>query len=314
MTTPGRTTPGALALALAVAGGAACGAHPGTPEDPRGPEAPCAFATPGARWLAFASAEGGDWDIHVVRADGSCRRALSAVPGVDVNPAWGPGGVVAYESDRAPGTGIWLHDVAAGTERRLDVGGLRAMAPAFSPDGAWLAFEGRPPGATASSIYVVRVAGGAPVELTPGASPHGNGGPVFSPDGAAVYFVSNRNGPYEVFRVPAAGGAAEQVTTGSGIVGRPALSPDGATLAFTRAAGASTEVVRYALASRATTPLGVATAAAPAFDPAGGAVAVRVFHGAAANVDLAPLEGGVAVRVTSGPGPDGAPAFPPAAP
>jgi len=295
--------PIAAVLAFALAGGLACGGHH---------EDPCAFATRGARWLAFASAEGGDWDIHVIRSDGTCRRALSTDLGLDLNPAWGAGGVVAYESDRAPWTSLWLHDVEAGTERRLDLGDLRAMSPAFSPDGARVAFEGRPAGAAVGSIYLVPAAGGAPVELTPEATPHGNGGPVFSPDGATVYFVSNRSGRYEVFRVGAAGGAAEQVTTGSGILGRPAISPDGTTLAFTRVAGASTEVVRVALASGETTPLGIATAAEPAFDPAGGALAVRVFHGGAANIDLAAPGGAGSVRVTSGPGPDGAPAFAPA--
>lgn len=297
--------PLALAAALAVMG--ACGPAPGPGGDP------CAFASSGPPWLAFASAEGGDWNVHVVRADGTCRRALSTASGVDVNPAWSPRGVVAYESDRAPGTGIWLHDVVAATERRLDVGDLRAMTPAFSPDGAWLAFEGRPPAATAGSIYLVPGAGGAPVELTPEATRHGNGGPVFSPDGATVYFVSNRSGPYEVFRVPVAGGVAEQVTTGSGILGRPAISPDGRTLAFTRAAGASTEVVLHALATGAVTPLGVAGAAAPAFHPSGGALAVRISRGVSATLDLAPLDGGGSVPVTSGPGPDGAPAFAPRA-
>jgi TolB protein len=296
--------PVALAAALAVAGG--CGAGAG--------QDPCAFATEGAPWLAFASAEGGDWNVQVIRADGSCRRALSTAPGVDASPAWAPGGVVAYESDRAPRTSIWLHDVQAGTERRLDLGDLRAMTPAFSPDGAWLAFEGRPPGATVGSIHLVRISGGAPVELTPEATPHGNGGPVFSPDGATVYFVSNRSGSYEVFRVPAAGGIAEQVTTGSGILGRPAISPDGTDLAFTRAAGASTEVVRYALATGAVTPLGVAGAAAPSFEPGGAALAVRVSHGSSAILALAPLDGGGSVPVTAGPGPDGAPAFAPRRP
>ena len=230
-----------IAVALAAAGAVACS----------GEEDPCAFATRGPAWLAFASAEGGGWDVQVIRADGSCRRAITSDPAVDLNPAWAPNGVVAYESDRAPATSVWIHDVAAGTERRLDVGALRASSPAVSPDGAKLAFEGRAPGATTSGIYTVPLAGGTPVLLTPEDVPHGNGGPVFAPDGSRLYFVSNRNGPYEVFEVPAAGGAAVQVTTGSGILGKPAISPDGATLAFTRTSGASTEVVRYALGTGA---------------------------------------------------------------
>ena len=199
-----------------------------------------------------------------------------------------------------------------GAEHELDVGALVATSPAFSPDGTKLAFEAHLAGSTTSSIYRVPPGGGTPVELTPEAVPHSNGGPVFSPDGVtSIYFVSNRNGPYDVFAVPVGGGATVQVTTGSGILGKPAVSPDGRKLAFTRIAGGSTEVVLYDLAAGTTTPLGIAGAAEPAFDPAGGRLAMSVFHGAFATIDLAPLPGATSTRLTTGPGPDGTPAFAP---
>lgn len=294
-----------IVVLLAAAGSAACG---------QGKD-PCAFGASGAGWLAFTSLRSGGSDVQIVRADGTCRRALAADGAGNFDPAWGPGGIVAYDSDRGSLPGVWLHDVRSGAERLLDVGALVASSPAFSPDGTRLAFEGRAPGATTGSIYVVPVAGGTPVELTPEATPHGNGGPVFSPDGATtVYFVSNRSGPYDVFAVPSAGGPAVQVTTGSGIVGKPAISPDGRTLAFTRVAGASTEVVFYDLGTAVTTPLGIPGAAEPSFDPRGGRLAILAFHGPYPTIDLAPLSGAPLVRVTFGPGPDGAPAFAPLGP
>ena len=246
----------------------------------------------------------------MIRADGTCRRPITSDAAVDLNPAWATNGVVAYESDRAP-SGVWIHDVELGIQRRLDTGALRASSPAFSPDGRTLAFEGRAPGVTTGGIYTVPLAGGTPVLLTPEDVPHGNGGPAFSPDGATVYFVSNRTGSYEVFKVPVAGGPAVQVTEASGILGKPAVSPDGASLAFARAAGLTTEVVLYDLGTGAGTPLGVASAADPAFDPAGGRLAVQVFHGSAANVDLVSLPATSTSPLTTGRGPDGAPAFAP---
>lgn len=290
------------ALALGVAG-AGC-----TRDDP------CAFRAPGAPWLAIGSSEAGSWDVQVIRADGSCRASLTTDPSIDLDAAWGPGGLVAYGSDRAPGPGIWIHDVVAGTEARLALGDLRATSPAFSPDGATLAFEGRLPGAVTGAIYTVPASGGTPTLLTPEAQPHGNGGPAFSPDGATIYFVSDRAGPYEVYAVPAVGGDAVQVTSGSGIVGRPAISPDGRTLAFARAAGSSTEVVLLDLATHTTTPLAPSGTSEPAFDPAGGRLALRVFHGTTSNVELMPLDGTAAAPLTAGKGPDGAPAFAPREP
>jgi TolB protein len=304
----------ALVAAIAVVA-AEVGAGCGNQRDP------CAFDAPGPGWLAYSSLEHGNWDVQVIRGDGTCRSALTVAPSTDLFPAWGPGALVAYGSDRSPGPGIWIHDVRAGTERRLDLGSLGAASPAFSPDGASLAFEGRGPGVTNASIYLVPAAGGTPRLLTPDASgsstpePHGNGGPVFTPDGTTVYFVSDRNGTYDVYRVPAAGGDAVRVTTASGILGRPAMSPDGKTLAYTRSApGSTTEVVLLDLGSAVVTPLPGPGRSDPAFDPAGGRLAARAQYLLTTTIDLVPLDGSGALRLTTGPGPDGAPAFAPVKP
>lgn len=296
-------SPRLIAALLAVCGGAAACSSPDA----------CAYHV-GEHWLAFASAQGGNWDIHLVKPDGTCRHAVATDPAVDLSPAWAPHGVLAFESDRAPRTSIWLLWPALDALHRLDVGDLRAMSPSFSPDGARLAFEGKRPGAATGGIYVVPVSGGTPTLLTPEEVPHANGGPVFAPDGTKIYFVSDRSGAYEVHAVPVAGGAAVQITTGSGIIGRPAISPDGATLAFARVAGGSTEVVLFDLAGGTTRSLGVPRSAEPAFAPGGGWLAARVLQGSAALLDLLPLSAGASVPLTAGPGPDGAPAFTPEGP
>jgi TolB protein len=277
---------------------------------------PCALRARGAAWLAYATKASGSWDVAVMRADGTCARVVADRASDDLDPAWAPSAVLAYASTRPPLPSVWIQDLTTGDERRLDVGAtLRAASPAFSPDGGTIAFEGRYVGSTTSSIYLVPAAGGVPVELTPEAVAHGNGGPVFSPDGADVYFVSDRNGAYagdyDVFRVAARVPAAtpEQVTTGSGIVGRPAISADGATLAY----ATSIELVLRDLASGVETPLDPG-ASEPAFDPAGGRLAAVVLQGGRKNLALVPLSGGAATPLTSGVGPDGAPAFAPLGP
>jgi Tol biopolymer transport system component len=65
------------------------------------------------------------------------------------------------------------------------------------------------------------------------------------------------------------------------------------------------------LATGAVDPLGVADASEPAWDPRGGRLAVRISRGAVSTILLAPLDGSLAVDLTAGPGPDGAPAFAP---
>lgn len=307
-----RRVPQARVIALLLAGAGAAGCHG---KDDR--KDPCAYETPGAAWLAFQSGEAGTWDIHVIRADGTCRRALTSDAAFDANPVWAPGGVVVFESDR-PTTSLWRVSAVSGALARVDLpAGLMAASPAISPDGTELAFEGRYAGSTVNSIFVVPLAGGTPVDVTPEAVPHGNGKPVFSPDGQSLYFVSNRAGPADVFRVPVTGSLdPEKVTTGSRIYGRVAVSPDGATLAYTRAISGTPpyEVALFDPAHGTSVALGVPSAAEPTFDPAGGRLAVRTDHdvpplGSTTLLELVPLPAAGSLRLTTGRGPDGAPAF-----
>ena len=73
--------------------------------------------------------------------------------------------------------------------------------------------------------------GKPPVRLT--ADPASDTSPVWSPDGATIYFLSSRSGSSQVWRMPgAAPGEAVQVTKYPLDVGAFALSPDGRQLAL----------------------------------------------------------------------------------
>lgn len=302
--------PRARAPLAAVAVLASC-AGPEAPSP--GPAAdPCALATPGEQWLAFASRRTGDYELYLTRADGGCRHAITADPAQDLFPTWSPDGRIAFASDRGGKLGLWVHDLAAGSTAPIDVGGIPATAPAFSPDGRLIAFEGRPPG-SASRILLVPAEGGVSVPVG-GGTAGDDAGPAWSPDGRTVYFVSTRTGLFDVFAVPAAGGEAVQVTVGSRIVGKPAVSPDGASLYFarTRQGSSATEVVRQDLATGAAAVITSADDSEPAVSPRGGRLAVRTFRSGAADLVLMDAaDGGNPVPLTSDPASDGTPAFRP---
>ena len=213
--------------AFVLAALAACSAYPGEG---------CVGDAPDAPWLAFASNRTGNYEIFVARADGSCARQVTDDPAQDLYPSFGPAGRIAYRSDRNLRVGIRIHDLPTGQDWALEVGTLAATAPAYSPDGTRIAFEARSPGSATSDVFVVPAAGGVPTRLTDDLSD--DAGPAWSPDGATVYFVSTRAGPYDVFSVAATGGAAARVTTGSRIVGKPAhRARRGGALLFTHRVG-----------------------------------------------------------------------------
>ena len=57
-------------------------------------------------------------------------------------------------------------------------------------------------------------------------------GAAWSPDGATVFFVSDRGGGPQIYRVPAAGGSAQRVTFSGSYNISPAISPDGRWMAY----------------------------------------------------------------------------------
>jgi len=55
---------------------------------------------------------------------------------------------------------------------------------------------------------------------------------AFSPDGRSIYFVSDRGGAPQIYRMPAGGGGAERVTFAGTYNISPAISPDGRWLVY----------------------------------------------------------------------------------
>ena len=185
----------------------------------------------------------GFWDgrwkqVLVLPADGGDPRAVTHEECDHTNPAWSPDGRwLAYaanpdpDSDLTNITDIWI--VAAdgsGTPRRLTRSIGPAGQPAWSPDGARVAYVGHDNAcrqATNSQVWMVPVTAGEPVCLTRAfdrsvghhvitdmrAHP-GAGGLTWTPDGARVIFMYADGGSTQIASCAVADGAVRRETAG----------------------------------------------------------------------------------------------------
>ena len=105
---------------------------------------------------------------------------------------------------------------------------------ASSPDGSRLAFQ------AVGRIWVMDLPDGTPARLTDDSFDHSEIAPTWSPDGRDIAFTSwEQDGRGHIWRVSAAGGSPQQLTTREGEYMNTAWSLDGGEIVVTRGAGAT---------------------------------------------------------------------------
>ncbi len=156
-------------------------------------------------------------DIEVNFSHDGQRLVFSSTRGGEEREIW---------TARADGTGA----------RQLTRGlGWVQGSPSFSPDSRQVAFDSQHDDGS-WSLFVVDADGGVPRRLT---TESGNENcPVWSPDGRWIYYTSDQKAGRNVWRIPAGGGRAEQLTTG-GSSFRVRVSPDGRELLYSPPAAAN---------------------------------------------------------------------------
>jgi Tol biopolymer transport system component len=139
---------------------------------------------------------------------------------------------IAFQSGRAgpdiQDQAVWLADADGSNATRLTRGPAAFQgSPSWSPDGQSIAFDA---GAEVGKmdIWTIRTDGSGLRQVT--RDPGSDVVPSWSRDGRFIYFASTRTGRHEVFRVPAEGGAEEQLTRDGGAA--PVESVDGRTLYY----------------------------------------------------------------------------------
>jgi Tol biopolymer transport system component len=193
--------------------------------------------SPDGRQFAFSALRAGSDVIVVVNVESARIQREIRVPGVGelATPTWSPDGRTLVFSGLSGGySNLYSVDLQSGQSRQLTTGRAADLHPSFSPDGSTIAFVTELGTETNFAtlhfqgyrIGLLDVASGAVslVPATEGGSINMN--PQWSRDGQSLYFISNRTGIANIFRVDLASSELFRVTDlFTGVSGITELSP-----------------------------------------------------------------------------------------
>jgi len=203
--------------------------------------------SPDGKWMTFTSNRNGNNDVYIVPAAGGEPKQLTWFVGNDDALYWTPDGkgivMASQRGTNAWGSPLYLQPIDGSLATPMGMGIARSGM--ISQDGAMIAFNRNLPSAwrkeyrgnAAATIAVMNVKNGDITELTNTdlkafKSMTNNVFPMWGADGM-IYFATEREGPYNLWRMSPRGGNPQQVTKHrEGGVFFPSISPDGRRIVY----------------------------------------------------------------------------------
>jgi TolB protein len=126
---------------------------------------------------------------------------------------------------------LYTFDLATRTPTLLNTGDVKNNNNdhVLSFDGKMLGLSSNVKELGGSIVYTVPVTGGTPKQITPKGPSYTHG---WSPDGKDIVFCADRNGEFDVYKIPAAGGPEIRLTDAKGLDDGPEYTPDGKYIYF----------------------------------------------------------------------------------
>src|SRR5947209_8774422 len=179
--------------------------------------------------------------------------------------------------------------------------------PAFSPDGARIAFSAN------GNIWIVNNDGTNPNQMTISGS---DIAPAWSPDGTKLTFTSARSGSYQVWTMNQDGTNQINISNSSSQDGLSVYSPDGTKIAFERSPSATNPVGRIWTmnpdgSGQAQLTNGPGNDERPTYSPDGTMIAFSTNGDGNYEIYKIPVTGGVATRLTNNTASDHNPSWSP---
>jgi Tol biopolymer transport system component len=168
-------------------------------------------------------------NIELLELASGRRDIIYSVPYSIQAPNWTPDGKNLIFND-AKGQ-IYRFDLASRAPTPINTGAVthNNNDHVISFDGKMLGLSSSVQELGGSIIYTVPIEGGTPRQITPKGPSYLHG---WSPDGKDLVFCGQRDGEFDVYKVPAAGGKEIRLTTTKGLDDGPEYTPDGKFIYF----------------------------------------------------------------------------------
>jgi Tol biopolymer transport system component len=187
------------------------------------------------RRFAFPGLSGGNPIITVVDVENGHKEREIELKELDevLNPTWSPdGNRIAFSALVGGLNDLFVYDLQANSLKRLTNDAFAEIHPSWSPDGATIAFSTDRFSSNLANLQsgqtrlaLLDVASGN-VRALGGLDDAKNINPQWSADGRSLYFISDRQGISNVYRIDAGGGEPLQLTNLlTGVSGITAMSP-----------------------------------------------------------------------------------------
>ncbi len=181
------------------------------------------------RQLLFRSNIDGDWDIYL--ADGLTDQLRRVTADRHHNRYADPspdGRQVVYASNADGGDfDLYLTAIDGSKVVQLTANDLEDYSPVFAPDGISIAFERD---VDYFQLFLADLGTGIERQLT--ADPWHSYAPDWSPNGATISYFANRDGDFDIFSVPTAGGRVTKLANTAAFAQFPDFDPSGRWICF----------------------------------------------------------------------------------